>query len=443
MTRRGRPFLTLLLLSAPLAAQEFELGIVAPEALRRNSAFEAMITLTSRGLPPDQRGVQGWSLSVAHEGLSLLSVTTAGTAVDEHFDRGFLHSEVTTSTVERPRNDGFVSAVILGQVNPSATLPPQGVAVLARASYHVGELACFDGARLQLADGLKGSGEPIVNVVTWQNRTHVPVKTGKSYPGCLPNDYRLHLAAPPGPLRARLGERIRFSVETRLAQSLASASAVSLAVGHDPASLSLVGVGIQGTGMEELIQPGGFALLEVTSGPANAGFTALIELPADPGRAIPAPDHPLVAAEYEMAPVTDPRLVGSTIEVPIRFAASLQGSGGRISNQVTPPGNLTTEDPALRVEIAAPPGFIRGDANSDGMVNVADPVAVLFAVYLGIGEVCAEAGNSNDDARLDLTDAIFTLEGLFVRPAPLPPPGPGCGIDSTFPSLACDRGGCP
>jgi hypothetical protein len=55
---------------------------------------------------------------------------------------------------------------------------------------------------------------------------------------------------------------------------------------------------------------------------------------------------------------------------------------------------------------------------------------------------CLEAANANDDPRIDLSDAVYLLQGLFLGgplpPPPGPPPAP-CGRDGpvTPSALGC------
>ena len=49
---------------------------------------------------------------------------------------------------------------------------------------------------------------------------------------------------------------------------------------------------------------------------------------------------------------------------------------------------------------------------------------------------CPDSGDSNDDGRLDLTDAIVLLSYLYLGGSPPPPPGPSeCGPDPTVDAL--------
>ena len=69
----------------------------------------------------------------------------------------------------------------------------------------------------------------------------------------------------------------------------------------------------------------------------------------------------------------------------------------------------------------SPPGvgpFVRGDPNSDGAVNITDPIGVLNFLFLG-GEspACSAAADSDADGATNITDAIFPSELLVPRRA--------------------------
>ncbi len=87
---------------------------------------------------------------------------------------------------------------------------------------------------------------------------------------------------------------------------------------------------------------------------------------------------------------------------------------------------------------AAP--FLRGDANQDGVVNITDAVATLDFLFLGdpASLACGDAADSNDDGAVNLSDAIMTLNFLFLGGAAIPLPGPeSCGVDPTQDGLDC------
>jgi hypothetical protein len=61
--------------------------------------------------------------------------------------------------------------------------------------------------------------------------------------------------------------------------------------------------------------------------------------------------------------------------------------------------------------------FIRGEVNSDGRVNVADPVSIVMGLFPG-GDPpgCEDAADTNDDGVVELSDAVYELMFLFAFP---------------------------
>jgi hypothetical protein len=89
-----------------------------------------------------------------------------------------------------------------------------------------------------------------------------------------------------------------------------------------------------------------------------------------------------------------------------------------------------------------PPTFVRGDSNQDRKLDLSDAVHWLSALFLG-GPLpkCADAADSNDDGRLDISDASATLNFLFLGTKPLPG-GPACSPDLTEDRLDCESSAC-
>jgi hypothetical protein len=82
--------------------------------------------------------------------------------------------------------------------------------------------------------------------------------------------------------------------------------------------------------------------------------------------------------------------------------------------------------------------FIRGDANGSSRVELTDAIFTLNFLFLGhIGPLCPDSADANDDGHVDVSDPVFILNWLFL--GAIDPPDPGgeaCGPDPTKDSLA-------
>ena len=94
-------------------------------------------------------------------------------------------------------------------------------------------------------------------------------------------------------------------------------------------------------------------------------------------------------------------------------------------------------------DASATMAIIRGDVDCDKRVNITDAIVLLNGLFQGVGPLCCEeAGDANADGRLNLTDAIHIL--LWRYRGGLPPADPwlGCGRVGTG-ALSCDEEACP
>lgn len=97
--------------------------------------------------------------------------------------------------------------------------------------------------------------------------------------------------------------------------------------------------------------------------------------------------------------------------------------------------------------VGTSPGFRRGDANNDGIANIADAVFVITYIFAGGAEpTCFDAADLNDDGINNVADAIYGIQYFFTGGSPPPAPGPlTCGDDPTMDSISCQfyGGSCP
>ncbi len=139
--------------------------------------FDSYVVLT---VDSEEAGVQGWAISVAVDGGDAVEASIEGTISmdvrdDENGlrDRGF---EVTELAVGPNGETGVISALNLSWILPT-TLPAQGEFRLFRMTVEAEAptLGACDSVELVYRDGMRGEGNPVENLVTYQGEACVPV----------------------------------------------------------------------------------------------------------------------------------------------------------------------------------------------------------------------------------------------------------------------------
>ncbi len=104
-----------------------------------------------------------------------------------------------------------------------------------------------------------------------------------------------------------------------------------------------------------------------------------------------------------------------------------------------PPQNATYTDAIITVDPGSSHPFKRSDCNGDGASDVSDAVFSLEALFLGKSEPhCEDACDSNDDGAFDISDVIHTLSVNFLGIGVFPQPGSfDCGEDPNDDTLVC------
>jgi len=88
--------------------------------------------------------------------------------------------------------------------------------------------------------------------------------------------------------------------------------------------------------------------------------------------------------------------------------------------------------------------FIRGNANGDERLDIADAVWILNELFHdGRPSPCGDAADSNDDGRIDISDAVHLIRYLFLTGSAPSWPFPECGLDETEDDLDCPGGSLP
>jgi hypothetical protein len=95
--------------------------------------------------------------------------------------------------------------------------------------------------------------------------------------------------------------------------------------------------------------------------------------------------------------------------------------------------------PAARADSSLPVIFLRGDANQDSRVDIADATTTLLSLFFApLPLPCADAADADDSGRLDIADPIRTLNFLFLGHGQPAQPFPTVGTDPTSDGLTCD-----
>jgi hypothetical protein len=111
-------------------------------------------------------------------------------------------------------------------------------------------------------------------------------------------------------------------------------------------------------------------------------------------------------------------------------------------------GSIAPTSTGADFAVVEPPpaiDFIRGDPNSDGLINIADGIWALNDLFQGGPHTdCDGANDSNSDGSYDAADAIYIFNYQFLAgPAPAAP-FPNCGTDATPDPADCATfPGCP
>ncbi len=91
------------------------------------------------------------------------------------------------------------------------------------------------------------------------------------------------------------------------------------------------------------------------------------------------------------------------------------------------------------VKALPPTTFLRGDANSDSLVDISDPVKILLHLFAGRALDCEDAADVNDGGSINIADAIILLNALFTYGQT---PSPVCEVDEIADDLSCNTYSC-
>ncbi|MCA8959946.1 MAG: hypothetical protein KDC38_05515, partial [Planctomycetes bacterium] len=94
------------------------------------------------------------------------------------------------------------------------------------------------------------------------------------------------------------------------------------------------------------------------------------------------------------------------------------------------------------LSVSTDPQFRRGDTNDDAFIDIGDAIYGLSILFSGATSHCADAEDVNDDGNPDIADMIYLLGVLFVPGSPAIPAPMDCGVDPTPDGLDCATSAC-
>jgi hypothetical protein len=466
------------------SAQErgaFTLGFAGPDRLVSPGPDVARVsyypTIGHEGSGP---GTQGWSISVAIESdppgrVRIAGLTKDGTDANDRFRNGFfVAQQVNPASGRNDGRNGFVSAMVLSFVEP-LTLPTNTVSTVLRVDLEVVTAPGGKTFTLRYVDGLQGNGQPVQNALTVAGATLLPPLTERTIPMAPAVDccdaavlfgfstrplssaepFAGGIAADSGCLSIR---ELRASADGSLlvyptlvsrlegtgvqgwslALALEGAAGIVEAAVPAPRALGLAGAGALAFEQTGAIDP--------SANGGQRGVTSAVVLAFDPTITLP-PRATTSVLEVTLSASAAPG-AGDPPRATLRLRDGLVGSGQAVRNLVAAGGDSAPPCNAalarLDIVYVGSIAFQRGDVNADGRVNLADAVHTLNELFLGgPGTLCADAADANNDGALAIADPVFLLEHLFRSGPPLPPPFGACGPDSRADALGCVFAACP
>ena len=425
-------------------------------------------------------GAQGWSVSISSEGATITGLTTAGTIADKVengglFSGGFNKTEVI-DPAKNGGSGGAVSGIVLS-LTEGTTLPANTTQRIAKLGVDAKIPAGGGVAKLLYLDGLRGSGQPVNNVVTQDGDSQTPVKSpltinlvevvsccddavnvgfssvpikgGAPFEGILDTS---ELCSATGTLDVQVSEgqtgsaTVYANVSSNLTAGGVQGWSFSILVTGD--QVDLVSSTTAGTTADKVenggLFSGGFNKTQIIDPALNGdrrGTVSGLVLSLTEGTTLPfvGTESVLAIGLASKDPQSDVPQVGV-----VNFLSGLKGSGQPVNNVVTVGGdsqaacNFGTASVAVAFVPRLASDFIRGNSNDDEKIDIADPIFTINALFRGAPPTpCQDAADANDDGIVDASDAVYMIDYLFRGQASPPAPFPSCGADPTEDELVC------
>ncbi len=146
----------------------------------------------------------------------------------------------------------------------------------------------------------------------------------------------------------------------------------------------------------------------------------------------------VISVSYETDPST---LIGATSPVTTLLSWSSTIGTPPVDNVVVSGGGIsfeTSQEDGLITLIPVEIELVRGDCNTDGNVDLGDPISNLALLFSNGMTTCYDACDANDDGKSNIGDPIYLLTNLFSQGPNPPAPWDTCGPDPTADALGCE-----
>jgi len=260
-----------------------------------------------------------------------------------------------------------------------------------------------------------------------------------------------------GPDQVLAGET--FSIDLHIDSDVAL-TAMSAAFEFDPARITVTDAAIRWRPQHDSDAGGTFRLISIDDREGTVGVIVLsligdvTHIPAGPQFVASLEAMPLASAidaittvdfVDEVHQIVDPALHdfetvdGLRIEFSFGNWATDDWGGSFLSPQISGVRVEVETAQGLAMAIHAPREFIRGDSDDDSRVALTDAVHTAQFLYANGGPpACPDAADADDSGGLDISDVIWIARYLFLGGAEPPAPGPRePGDDPTPDGLGC------
>jgi len=383
----------------------FPSSVQAQHQLSLSSGSSSPGSTTQLSVLLDNQGpeIQGWSLSLCHDasGLQLFSWGTIGTdtaTVNGGAEPGFL-------TINQEL-DGLTMGVVIDLFGNQTLGLVTGFIVLDveyEATGAVGDTPQVTFCTL---------GSPPVTTVVVVDGQSVPPETTPGQISIVSPNWLIF-----GEATGIVGHPVDFPL---LATTTQAMDGFQIAGNYDPTILTLTGAtaGSASLGAEFVSIQQTAAAGEIVAGLVMS-FQQLVSIPV--GTKLHILDLQFDIDAAAVAPsVTQIVFVPSAGSPPVGNSVVF-GQYQEQPNLVDGTMNIVNFNP-----------FLRGDCNTDTLVDIADGISILSYLFQGSATpTCRDACDLNDDGSIDTSDAIYTFSYQFVAGAPPMAPFPDAGFDPT------------